>query len=127
MSVDATIFSRLSTSTVLTALVGTRITPASATPNTATLPYLMYTVSGGAAELALDGPIGLTQYTIEVGTAAHGYGEVRSVLDATIDTLHGWETDPIQLCTMDEGTDSIELGEEAGFVGTQQYTIWVGE
>lgn len=122
---NATIYARLNTATI-TALVGTRITPLEATTNTDTLPFLAYATTGGGSILGVNGDTGLVQYSLDIITSAHSWGEVRAVLDAVRVRLHGWtdRDNGVGVVMLTQGSDTVEPAEDGGYVGSQTYSIW---
>lgn len=122
MSIEATIYSRLSTYAPLTALVGTAIYPTTPTENTP-LPFLTYTVTGKTPTLHTQGASGLTNYTLDLDVYGINLDTVLSIMTQTNAALHCYRTDTLSIQGSFLTTQATQQ-EEYGFHGSQSFTVW---
>lgn len=129
MDIEATIFDRLTTSEALHELTGGvdgsfssgfssgfdvaqpgRIFPVTATEN-AQVPFVVFSCLDNGPELTLNGPIGISTFTVTVDSYAIDFDEVRAMATAVKDVLHGWRTNSVMLSRLSTaGAEPMEVG-----------------
>lgn len=121
MSIEATIYDRLSTYTNLTALVGEAIYPTMTTENAATLPRVVYTVTGHENNTFLSGPSSLNKYALSIDAYGIDKADVLAVLTQTKAALHDWREAPVLFSKCD--TQST-MSTDPNAMGNQSFTVW---
>ena len=118
--VENLIYTRLSSHTALTDLVGERIYPTTPTVNTQ-LPFVVYSRSASAPQLHTTGASNLTQHTIEIAVHAVDLSTVTAILSAVKGCLHAYRGGQIQGSFLQ--TQACQE-EEYGHYGLATYSVW---
>ena len=118
--VEQLVYTRLSTTTALTDLVGENIYPTTPTTNTQ-LPFVVYSRSASAPQLHTTGASNLTQHTIEIAVHAVDLSTVTAILSAVKAALHAYRGGQIQGSFLQ--TQACQE-EEYGHYGLATYSVW---
>lgn len=118
---ENTIYTRLSTHTALTDLIGTRLYPALPATNTA-LPYVVYYVSEETPDITLTSASGLVENTLNLDIVAKDFDEAKAIASVCANRLNVWQELPtIQGCFY---TSRSSQEQENYFLLTQSFKVW---
>lgn len=133
MQIGEALYSKLSTTTTLTALVSTKIYPMSA-PQSAALPFVTYEESYGEWPHAMSRDPGITMKRMELTSWSTGYAQVHSIalqvrkaLQDYSGTMGGTGGVPVQRIFMEQEVDVQDVDptdQRVLYAVTQSFLIW---
>lgn len=134
MSIEAAIYTRLTTDAAVAALIGDRVFP-NAVPQGSEYPAIDYEQTSGIRDQVMDGPTGLVSSIFDIRCKGKTYIETRTLADAVRARLDGFAgTIDGQIISSASVTDEydepvISPGDRENRIFTKllQFTIWFKE
>lgn len=126
MSLQSDLYTRLSSYSGLTALVGTRIYPVAAS-QTSTMPYCVYQVISRERQYSHQGFSNLERYRVQISCVAADPDVVRDVVTQVIAAMEGWPAanSMVQSCLHDGDFDDFDEDVKVYHVPVD-FLIWYG-
>jgi hypothetical protein len=126
MLTEEIVYDRLIAHEPLTNLVGDRIRPLAATPNSPTFPHVSYDLANGKADLYFDGASDIKRFTLTVkANSALSLEEAQTIAVTAKEVLDGWRGGNIEYCEFQSFIEG-EL-ETGGFMSAYTYTLTISQ
>ena len=121
MSIEATVYARLSADATLTGIIGQKLYPSIPTENTQ-LPFVVYTCTATEPQTTLTGSTNLTRHDVQIDAWAINLDDVLAILDACKDSLHCWTSNGVKGSFLTgRTTDEQDTGQH----GQATFSVWV--
>ena len=119
------IYTRLSTDSTLSTLVGSRIYPTTPDENT-TLPFLVYSLSSSEPQLTTDSASTVTKFAVDIDVYDRTQSSVAIILAQLTTLLQGWRGGNVQgSFRQTESIDAISPPDgDPVYQGSHTYSVW---